>query len=291
MTTAESRTRRWRKIDGSGTSRGALATLAGLGALTFGATAVGVEATAAAATPAGTAGAAMTGVAALAAVPATTIRAGRCAMGFPSWSTADAAATAAAPEGPGAGAGPPRPDEPARRAMISVSLSARTGSPGAVGAGRPVRRRNRYMPTDPCTILVRRPGWCGALGRAVGAGVAFALAAPPDADAIVAVADAEAAMTGTPAGVFGAAGAPMMIGATTGAAFADAAALAVAELVFAFAGAAVRGPAGPLPEVRSSEAPTTTPTVATAAMRMRRSRLMDPRVVLRYPVRSTDSGC
>ena len=98
-------------------------------------------------------------------------------------------------------------------------------------------------------------------------------------------------MTGTPAGFDGAAGAPMMIGATAGAALAGAAALAVAGFAVAFAGAAVRGPAGPLPEVRSSEAPTTTPTAATAAMRMRRSRLMDPRVVLRYPVRSTDSGC
>ena len=175
--------------------------------------------------------------------------------------------------------------------MISVSLRARTGSPGAAGPGRPVTRRNRAMPIDPWTILDSRPGWRAVSGRAAGAGVAVALAAAVAAAAIAAAAEADVAMTGTPAGVDGLAGAPMMIGATTGAAFAGAAALAVAAFAVAFAGAVVRGPAWPLPEVRSSEAPTTTPTAATAAMRMRRSRLMDPRVVLRYPVRSTDSGC
>ena len=88
-----------------------------------------------------------------------------------------------------------------------------------------------------------------------------------------------------PAG--GVTGAPMMIGAAADVGGAK----AFVAAGFGFAGAAFREPDGPLPEVRTSEAARTTPMVATAAMMMSRSRLMDPRVVLRYPVRSTDSGC
>ena len=165
---------------------------------------------------------------------------------------------AAAEDGPLAGAGPPSPAEPDSRAMISVSLSVRTGSTGAAGAERPVRRRNTYMPIDPSTIRERRPGWCGGFGSAIGTGFAAALADGAAVDDIVAAADA--AMTPAGTGPDDDAGAPMMIGGTADAVFAGAAAFAAAG--FAFAGVADRGPAGPLRELRRSEAPSTTPTVA-----------------------------